>query len=614
MKCGIEIHQRISGSKLFCRCQPEAGGEGGEAALNRRLHAVLSELGELDPAVRVETLRGRAFQYRASRASCCLVEADEEPPAPVSPEAMRGVLVFCALLGSRVVDRVQVMRKNVIDGSNTSGFQRTAVVGLGGSISTPSGQLPIQTVCIEEESAGILEGKDSLAQFDLSRLGIPLVEIATSPDLKSGREAQEAALAIGTMLRRTGLVTRGIGTIRQDLNVSIPEGARVEIKGVQDLAMVEKTVELEVQRQKALLSICSEMKGRMAAVSSEQVFVDLTELFTETKSQMIGKMVKAGSRVLGMRLAGLASFLGREVSPNRRFGTELADYARAAGIRGMIHSDEDMGKYGFSDDEVAEVRAALSIGHEDAFVMVAGEEKKARAALCEVACRANFRGVPEETRRANQDGTSSYMRPLPGKARLYPETDLPPIPITQSALEEAKKAAESVAKGEAAAQKSMEGLNPELAIQLSSVRGMISRSKTGKVAAQTPELEVFMHATREGVDQKFVASTLTNTLQSIRREGANTLALDEKRLLSFMLAYRDGLLSKSAAAEVLRAMCAEASLTAQDAVKKAGAEKITGAALRKLISEEQLDLPALMAKYRLRVDAAEAQELLSKKK
>ena len=323
MLCGIEIHQRISGSKLFCRCRPEAGSGSGEAVLNRRLHAVLSELGELDPAVRVETLRGRAFQYRAARGSCCLVEADEEPPAPISPDAMKSVLVFCSLLGSNVVDRVHVMRKNVIDGSNTSGFQRTAVVGLGGSISTPTGPLPIQTVCIEEESAGIIEGKEGLAQYDLSRLGIPLVEIATSPGLKSGREAQEAALAIGTLLRRTGLVARGIGTIRQDLNVSIPEGARVEIKGVQDLAMVEKTVELEVQRQKALLAISSEIKGRVGSGQAGQVFVDLTELFTETRSQIIGRMVKAGSRVLGMRLKGFSSFLGREVSPGRRWSSDM---------------------------------------------------------------------------------------------------------------------------------------------------------------------------------------------------------------------------------------------------------------------------------------------------
>ena len=614
MLCGIEIHQRLSGSKLFCSCSPGESRQSGSVEFTRRLHAVRSELGELDSAVRLEAMRERHFHYQAQLSSSCLVEADEEPPHPMSQEALRAVLVVCHLLSSRPVDQVHVMRKNVIDGSNTSGFQRTAVIGMGGAIKTPSGSLGIQTVCIEEESAGISESRDSQANYLLDRLGIPLVEIATSPDLKSGREAQEAALAIGTMLRMTGLVTRGIGTIRQDINVSIPEGARVEIKGVQDLAMVGKTVELEVQRQQALLAISSEMKGRIGSGQAEQVFVDMTELFTETRSQMVGKMVKAGSRVIGMRLKGLSSFLGREVSPGRRFGTELADYARAAGLRGMIHSDEDLGKYGFSDDEIAEVRAALSVGAEDAFVMVAGEEKKARAALSEVACRAGFPGVPEETRRANADGTSSYMRPLPGKARLYPETDLPPILVTKEALAEAKKAAEAVAKGEEAAQKEMEGLNPELAVQLSSVRGLISGGAPGRHSTQSPELSAFMRATREGVDRTFSASVLTSILQSLKRERVQTLALDESRLLSFLLAYRDGMFPKSASASVLRAMCEEPSLGPKEAVKKAGAEKISGKALKELIAQEKLGLPGLMAKYRLRVDASEVQALLSKKK
>jgi glutamyl-tRNA(Gln) amidotransferase subunit E len=537
MLCGIEIHQRIAGGKLFCRCQPSDSGSGGEISMNRRLHAVLSELGELDIAVRVEALRERAFHYRTTRSASCLVELDEEPPHGMNTDALHAVLVFCKLLGAKPVDRVHVMRKTVIDGSNTSGFQRTAVVGLGGGIETVSGKLGIQTVCIEEESAGILEGKENRAAYDLSRLGIPLVEIATAPELKSGKQAQEAALAIGTLLRRTGMVARGIGTIRQDLNVSIPEGARVEIKGVQALEMIEKTVETEVARQNALLKIAAEAKDRLGGREIQADFVDLTEIFADTRSQMAEKMLRGGARIFGMALPGFEGLLGREVAPGRRFGTELADYARSAGVAGLMHSDEDMGKYGFSDDELAEVKAALSIRGGDAFAMVIADEKRAFAALSEVACRANFLGVPEETRKANPDGTSSYMRPLPGKARLYPETDLPPVEVSKKMLDAAGKALKASEKMEEEREELLSGLNGELAAQLSSAKGLISHKPSFRALGATPEISAFAAAVKIGVEEKFAASTITNTLQSLKREKANTAALDEERLLGAFSAY-----------------------------------------------------------------------------
>jgi glutamyl-tRNA(Gln) amidotransferase subunit E len=658
MKCGIEIHQRIAGRKLFCNCVPsaeegklgqgqpqpaqgqgsllqasasqaqggsvqEGKGNGAQAPslpsasqniiFARRLHAVLSELGELDSAVRLESARQRTMHYYAPRQSCCLVEADEEPPRRINHEALCAVLLFCRLVGSNIVDEVHVMRKNVIDGSNTSGFQRTAVVGLGGEVKTPVGSLGIQTICIEEESAGILEaGKDSTADFELSRLGIPLVEIATEPTLKSGQEAQEAALAIGKLLRRTGLVSRGIGTIRQDLNVSIPGGARVEIKGVQELTAIAATVELEVQRQQQLLAISAEAQKRLAGAPIEAKFVDLTEIFEGTQSQLVGKILRAGGRLLGMRLPGHDGLLGREVSPGRRYGSELADYARSAGLRGLMHSDEDFAAYGFSEDEISETKVALSVLPGDAFVLCAGEQKKAQQALSEVCCRASFPGVPEETRKANPDGTSSYMRPLPGKARMYPETDIPPIRVTGEMLAEAGQAMLSMEKAEEQKTEALSTVNSELSSQLAQAKGLLSHSALFKSQMQTPELAAFAAAQENGVDSRFAASIITNTLQSLKREGCDTKALDEPRLLSFLLASKSGVFAKSASIEVLREMCREKGATPQGAVAKLGLQKITGKALSKLIQDGKLDFKALMAKYRLRVEAVEAQGIFKK--
>lgn len=612
MKCGIEIHQRIAGRKLFCNCVPieaEAGAAAGEQPqhFSRYLHAVRSELGELDAAVRLESIRGRHIQYEAPSSSTCLVEADEEPPHSLNEEALDSVLAFCSLLNSIVVDEVHVMRKNVIDGSNTSGFQRTAVVGTGGAIKTPTGDLPVQTVCIEEESAGILRSpKEGGTSYELSRLSIPLVEIATSPDLKSGKEAQEAALAIGTLLRKTGMVSRGIGTIRQDLNVSIPDGARVEIKGVQELGMIAQTVDLEVVRQEKLLELSGRIKQKLADRQIDATFVDLTEIFAETRSQLVAKQMKNGSRVLGMRLQSHEGMLGAELAPNRRYGSELADYARSAGIRGLIHSDEDMAKYGFSEDELSEVKVALGVQKGDAFVMVVGEAKKADAALCEVACRANFMGVPEETRKANPDGTSSYLRPLPGRARMYPETDVPPVQITAEMLSDAKEAAKQTHEKEKEKTELLSAISEELARQLSAAKGLLGGS------SPSPEIAAFALAVEKGIDAKFASSAITNTLQSLKREGADTRKLDENRLLSSLLLCKEGKITKAAVAEVLREMCRDGAATAESAAKKLGVERITGKALLALLEKEKPDMKTLMARYRLQVDAQEAQELMKK--
>ncbi len=625
MKCGIEIHQRIAGRKLFCNCVPAAtdkqeNARGSESPppdveFSRRLHAVLSEIGELDAAVRLESIRHRAMHYSAPAHSSCLVEADEEPPHRINNEALSAVLLFCKLLHSPTVDEIHIMRKNVIDGSNTSGFQRTAVVGLGGSIKTPVGALGIQSICIEEESAGILEaGKEATADFELSRLGIPLVEIATEPELKSGKEAQEAALAIGTLLRKTGLVQRGIGTIRQDLNVSIPEGARVEIKGVQELSMIAATVDIEVQRQQKLLALVEEIRAKLSGKEIPAEFVDLTGIFEGTQCQLVGKALKAGARVFGMKLPGHEGLLGRELAPNRRYGSELADYARAAGIRGLIHSDENLAKYGFSEDELSELKVALSLSPGDAFAMVVGEQKKALAALSEVCNRANFLGVPEETRKANPDGTSSYMRPLPGKARMYPETDVPPIRITQELVSEVSAMEKRVEKMEDEKEGLLSKVAPELSSQLAGAKNLISHNPSFQSSAGSPELATFAAALEAGIDSKFAATTLTNTLQSLKREGIDTKALDEPKMLEVFDAVQKGDITKQAALDVLRVICTEPNSTPQETASKLGITKFSAKELRDIISKEKLDFKEMMSKYRLRVDASEAQELLKTKK
>ena len=249
-KAGLEIHQQLEGRKLFCHC-PSLVNDPSEAdfEFSRKLRAVAGEEGRKDIAAEYEQAKSKTYVYEAAKTSSCNVEFDEEPPHNVSSFALDTALIVSQLLNAKVVDEVQVMRKAVIDGSNVSGFQRTMLVGYGGYLNTTKGKVSIDTICLEEEAAKkIKESKDKV-HFRLDRLGVPLVEIATGPDIKDSEHAKEVAGLIGMILRSTGRVKRGIGSIRQDINISIKGGNRVELKGFQDLRSIPKVIDLEVKRQ-----------------------------------------------------------------------------------------------------------------------------------------------------------------------------------------------------------------------------------------------------------------------------------------------------------------------------------------------------------------------------
>ncbi|MCK4714219.1 MAG: Glu-tRNA(Gln) amidotransferase subunit GatE, partial [Candidatus Aenigmarchaeota archaeon] len=234
LKCGIEIHQQLSTRKLFCDCPSSLDGKP-KGEIVRSLRAVAGELGDVDAAALHEVLTGKSFAYQVYPCESCEVELDEEPPHDLNSEALDIAPVVATLLKCDVPDEIHVMRKQVIDGSNTTGFQRTAIVGLDGRIETPSGDVGVTNLNLEEDACQILGRKDKTVTYGLNRLCIPLIEIGTTPDIRTPEHAKEVAARIGMILRSTGKVMRGLGTIRQDVNVSVRGGARVEIKGAQDL-------------------------------------------------------------------------------------------------------------------------------------------------------------------------------------------------------------------------------------------------------------------------------------------------------------------------------------------------------------------------------------------
>src|SRR3989454_8838302 len=282
LKVGLEIHQQLATHKLFCEDASVLVDAPGGERFRRRLRPTQSELGEVDAAAIEEARRRLTFVYETTPNSC-LVEADEEPPHPPNPEALDIALEIALLLDAKCASEVDFMRKIVIDGSNTSGFQRSALVALDGRLEVNGKRIGVPTILLEEDAARKLGEGENEVVYRLDRLGIPLVEIATSPDIETPEAAREVALAFGSLLRATRKVMRGIGTIREDLNVSIKGGSRIEIKGVQELRLISTFVEKEVERQRMLLDVAAELKRRGVGSVPSGV-QDLSAAFQEATS------------------------------------------------------------------------------------------------------------------------------------------------------------------------------------------------------------------------------------------------------------------------------------------------------------------------------------------
>ena len=430
LKMGLEIHQQLNSEhKLFCPCKTKLVDDDYTKLVQRKLRPTQSELGEIDRAALQESLRGLNFKYENFEEHTCLVENDDEPPHSLNEEALDICITIACLMNMHIVDEFHTMRKQVIDGSNTGGFQRTGMVATDGYLDTPYGKVVIESLGLEEDAARRVETNDEFTEFRLDRLGIPLAEITTDPSMHHPEQVKEVAYMLGQILRSTN-VKRGLGTIRQDLNISISEGARVEIKGVQDLDLMDEIVNREVTRQLSLINIKNELNKRNAKVLDEIYTLD--ELFINTES----KILKNAQTIKAVVLKGFNGLIGCEVQPNRRFGTEIASYAKKRGVSGIFHSDE-LPAYGITQEEVDKVNNFLNISDEDAFIIVAHDEDIAISALEEVKRRSELglTGVVEETRKALDDGNTEYMRPLPTANRMYLETDIPLFKITHDRIE-----------------------------------------------------------------------------------------------------------------------------------------------------------------------------------
>ncbi len=608
MMCGIEIHQQLDTKKLFCDCDSHLC-EDGTGAYFRKLRPTTSEMGEVDRAALAQFQRHMGYRYQCCEGTSCLVELDDEPPHNVNPDAMNIALTFSEMLEANVIDEIHFMRKIVVDGSNTSGFQRTALIATDGHVMVGDRSISILSVCLEEDAARKVETKGDEILYRLDRLGIPLIEVATGPDMRTPEEVMEVAYRLGTLLRATRRVKRGIGTIRQDLNISIPGGARIELKGVGELRLIPDYVRNEVNRQKMLLRIKQILNDRgTTPVAFEPE--DVTDVFESCESKVIQGALSSKGRVIAVRLPGFAGVMNGDEG-KLRLGSEMAGRARTRGVKGIFHSDE-LPNYGIEQSFVDALRERLGMtGSTDAFVICAAPEKKAKDALEMAVTRANeaLEGVPEETRDPLPDGTTKYSRPLPGAARMYPETDVPPTTITDAKLD--------------AIRDNMPEFPEQIEARLVKDYGINAQQSKQIVRKGQDELFEMLAANDMA---SIAATTLLNTFSELEGDGVDPSILSEDALIGLFDMLREGRFAKEALPALIREMCN--GTDAEKAIDKLGLGAVDSSEAEAIIDgivNERADfvrskgmaaigglMGPVMGALRGKIDGKQANELLTK--
>lgn len=438
-RCGLEVHQQLkTAQKLFCRCPARKyqAPEDYDAQLVRHMRPTLSELGEYDGTALMEFRTRKNIIYRIKGETACTYDIDDTPPFAMSRGALRIAIEIALLLGTQIVGEIHITRKQYLDGSIPTGFQRTAIVGIDGSIPIEGKTVRILQLSIEEDSCREVSDVGHERTYMTDRLGMPLVETVTYPDLATPDEAAEAAHYIRFLARSTGKVRVGIGAAREDVNVSIEGGTRVEIKGVQRIRWIPELTHIEAFRQKALLEIRARLRERIAdssvwRVAAQEIPVERLALHLPA--------VAPPERAQAINLPGFSGILCSFTSPGRCFVDEISDRVRVVACidKPNLVSSEDLSAT-LMPAIWSEIQVGLAAGSQDAQLVVWGPAADMKTAVetIEERCRIAFEGVPNETRKALPDGTTLFERVLPGPDRMYPDTDSAPIPIVDKQIEQ----------------------------------------------------------------------------------------------------------------------------------------------------------------------------------
>jgi glutamyl-tRNA(Gln) amidotransferase subunit E len=566
LKCGLEIHQQLeTDKKLFCRCPSKLQGtREPDFIIKRSMRPVLGEMGAFDKAMLTEYEKGMDIIYESYNDVICTYELDETPPFPCNDEARKIALKIALLLNANIIEEMHVSRKNYLDGSVPCGFQRTMILGTDGYITLENGKkIGIFILSLEEEAARKIKTENKTNYFRLDRLGIPLIEVTTKPDINDPYECRECAERIGLLLWSTS-VKKVIGSVRQDINISIKSGTRIEIKGVQKLGWIPTLINHEISRQLKLIEIKNELlKIGLKEKEINEKPKDLTNIVSESEANFISKGKKSGKKIYGLNFKGFRGIFGKLLMEDYRFGTEISSKVKTlTGLKGIIHSDEDLKKYKLSEKEINRIKIYLGSKEPDCFVLILGSEKEVVKAMEVVIERVKFafKGVPPETRHALENGNTEFLRELHGGARLYPDTDSKAIFNTPQEIEEIKKTL-PIYPWEIIKEYSKKYNTEERLI-----KKLIFKDK----------LELFNNLIKVYPDNpSIILTTLLETTTALRRDGKNIENIKERDYLDIFKELKKKQIGKEIIEDLLIVKTESPNLTISEIIKKLKIEAIS---------------------------------------
>ncbi len=584
-KSGLEIHQQLlTERKLFCRCPAGRYSPKYDAEILRHMRPTLSELGEYDGTALMEFKTKKEIIYRINRETVCTYEMDDTPPFMIDEEALDIALGIGMLYDCVMVDELHIARKQYLDGSIPTGFQRTTIVGVDGRVPYKDRFIRIVQLGLEEDACREVSDIGHRRTYVTDRLGMPLIETVTAPDMRTPQEVAEVGQLLRRIVRSTGKVRTGIGAAREDVNVSVTGGTRVEIKGVPRLPRIPRLTYNEAMRQWNLLRLRAALERcGVTAKTFSSTIEDVTKHVRKTLYQPIQSALGQGMQVCAARLGGFRGFLRWQTQTDTYFHQEISDRVRViaclTSLPNILHSDSP--GEGLSSAEWQAVRKALGAREEDAVVLVWGPEADARLGAQEIVIRAKEAtiGVPSETRQALKDGTNGFERILPGPDRMYPDTDLPPKRVTAERLSALRAA-----------------LPTRIVDRERRYAGLGVPADLVPVLASSPFAALFESLVGEGkIPPKLAAIVLAQYPKRLKTRGLPAAKLEEKTMSAVLEAVRSGRLYKEGILPLL-----EAHLGSGKSVE----ELLPGAVLEKTLPQELGPIVVAVKEARLASDAA----------
>lgn len=576
LKCGLEIHQQLlTEKKLFCRCRAVLHRDEPSAVILRHMRPTLSELGEYDGTALMEFKTKKNVIYQLYDDTVCTYEMDDTPPFRLNQQALDIALEVSLLLNCSIVDEIHISRKQYLDGSIPTGFQRTGIIGIEGWIPYKNRKIRIIQLGLEEDACREISDVGHKIIFKTDRLSIPLVEVVTYPDILTPAEAGEVANLIGRLLRSTGKVRRGLGSVRQDINISIDGGTRVELKGVPKLQYIAKAVANEARRQKALLDIHDELRLRgITERNFRSEYQDVTSIFKNSGCERFKEVIKNKGKIYGIVLRVFAGIFDKPTQPGKTFGDEIAGRVRVIACQDVMPNivySNHFEEFSLSSEEINRLETLFNVKSTDTIVLVWGDEADVKTAVEEIKIRAVDAtiGVPSETRQVFPDGTNDFERILPGPNRMYPDTDSPPAPILEEHLEHIRKVLpERIWDCE----KRLEKLGlPESLVK------SISISRNLKVFNKIVE--------KLDVNPMLVAVTLEEKLKWLRRKGKNVDLISDESVYQLFEMLSKNKFSKEAIPAILEFLADNPDKTVKNVIAELGIKPMSIEELQNVVDE-----------------------------